>query len=234
MLRGEENDAPELRAEQGPQAVFHVKPPLTAADFQTLSGVDSSTLERLDGFLTLLRKWQSRINLVGRSSLEDPWRRHILDSAQLIPLLPAHESVIVDIGSGAGLPGLVVAIVANRSVHLVDSDTRKCAFLREAARLTAAPVTIHTARVERLSALKADVVMARACAPLPKLLSYAAPLLRAGGRCLFLKGRSAAAELTASEKTWMMRATRLQSHSDPSGMILVVDDLHPRENPEHG
>ena len=214
--------------------MFHVKQRLTADAFQTLSGVDVRTLDRLEAYLGLVRKWQPRINLVGRGSLDDPWRRHILDSAQLVPLLPAQESVIVDIGSGAGLPGLIIAIVANRPVHLVDSDTRKCAFLREAARLTEAPVTIHNQRIERLGSLKADVVTARACAPLPQLLQYAAALLHPGGRCLFLKGRSAAAELTASEKTWMMRATRLQSHSDPSGMILVVDDLHPRENPELG
>lgn len=214
--------------------MFHVKQPLTADAFQKLAGIDDATRERLESFLQLLQKWQPRINLVSRGSLEDSWRRHILDSAQLVPLLPERAPVIVDIGSGAGFPGLVIAIVANRPVHLVDSDVRKCAFLREAARLTGASTTIHNARIERLGALNADVVTARACAPLPQLLKYAAPLLRPGGRCLFLKGKTAAAELTASAKTWMMQTTRLPSHSDSSGMILVVDDLHPRDDPELG
>jgi 16S rRNA (guanine(527)-N(7))-methyltransferase RsmG len=208
--------------------VFHVKHPLTPDAFRALTGIDAATLERLGAHLRLLEKWQPRINLVGRGSLDDPWRRHILDSAQLVPLVPEQASVIVDIGSGAGFPGLVIAIIADRPVHLVDSDARKCAFLREAARLTQTPVSVHNQRIERLEGLKADVVTARACAPLPELLGYAAPLLRPGGRCLFLKGKTAAAELTASEKTWMMRATRLPSRSDPSGTILMVDDLHPR------
>jgi 16S rRNA (guanine(527)-N(7))-methyltransferase RsmG len=208
--------------------VFHVKHPLTPAAFRALSGIDTGTLERLSVYLRLLEKWQPRINLVGRGSLGDPWRRHMLDSAQLVHLLPEQASVIVDIGSGAGFPGLVIAIIADRPVHLVDSDARKCAFLREAARVTQAPASVHNQRIEGLEGLKADVVTARACAPLPQLLQYAAPLLRPGGRCLFLKGKAAAAELTASEKTWMMHPTRLPSRSDPSGTILMVDDLHPR------
>ena len=208
--------------------VFHVKHPLTPDAFRALTGIDAATLERLSVYLRLLEKWQPRINLVGRGSLGDPWRRHMLDSAQLVHLLPERASIIVDIGSGAGFPGLVIAIMAHRHVHLVDSDARKCAFLSEAARLTKALASVHNQRIECLQDLKADVVTARACAPLPRLLQYAAPLLRPGGRCLFLKGEAAAAELTASEKTWMMHLTRLQSRSDPSGTILMVDDLHPR------
>ena len=213
--------------------MFHVKQPLTPNAYRTVTGIDAPTLERLSVYLRLLEKWQRRINLVSRGSMGDPWRRHMLDSAQLVPLLPEQASVIVDIGSGAGFPGLVIAIMTNRHVHLVDSDARKCAFLREAARLTEAPANVQNQRIERLQDTKADIVTARACAPLPELLQYAAPLLRPGGRCLFLKGKAAAAELTASEKTWMMRPTRLQSRSDPSGTVLIVDDLHPRDDPKN-
>jgi 16S rRNA (guanine527-N7)-methyltransferase len=153
----------------------------------------------------------------------------MLDSAQLVPLLPAHAATIVDLGSGAGFPGLVIAILTGHPVHLIDSDARKCVFLREAARLTEAEVFVHNARIESLkslqAALEADLVTARACAPLPQLLAYAAPILNAGGRCLFLKGQNMAAELTASKKMWKMRATCLQSRSDPSGTILMVEDL---------
>jgi 16S rRNA (guanine527-N7)-methyltransferase len=210
---------------------------LTPEAFQALTGADTATLERLQIYLHLLEKWQPRINLVGRGSLDDPWRRHMLDSAQLVPLLPpllpplpsGETGVIADLGSGAGFPGLVIAILTGRTVHLIDSDARKCAFLREAARLTNASVRVHNARIESLGALNADVVTARACAPLSQLLAYAAPLLKTGGRCLFLKGKGVAAELTASKKMWMMRVTRLQSRSDPSGTILMVDDLHPRD-----
>ncbi len=220
--------------------MFHVKQPLpmeqpraaplSPADFQALTGADAATVERLALYLGLLDKWRRRINLVGRGALADPWRRHVLDSAQLAPLLPTGAADIVDLGSGAGFPGLVLAIVADRPVHLVDSDVRKCAFLREAARAAEAPVSVHNARIEALSGLNADVVTARACAPLPRLLAWTAPLLKTGGRCLFLKGKDVAAELTASEKTWMMRLTRWQSRSDPSGTILMVDDLHPRDD----
>jgi 16S rRNA (guanine527-N7)-methyltransferase len=202
---------------------------LTPEAFQALTGADTATLERLQIYLHLLEKWQPRINLVGRGSLDDPWRRHMLDSAQLVPLLPAKAGTIADLGSGAGFPGLVIAILTGQRVHLIDSDARKCAFLREAARLTKAPVRVHNARIESLETFNADVVTARACAPLPQLLAYAVPLLKEGGRCLFLKGKGVAAELTASKKMWKMRLTCLQSRSDPSGTILMVDDLHPRD-----
>jgi 16S rRNA (guanine(527)-N(7))-methyltransferase RsmG len=202
---------------------------LTPEAFQTLTGMDAATLERLRVYLDLLRRWQPRINLVSRGSLGDPWRRHMLDSAQLVPLLPGDAKIIADIGSGAGFPGLVIAILTGQGVYLIDSDARKCAFLREAARLTNAPIRVHNARIEGLPAFNADVVTARACAPLPQLLAYAAPLLKEGGRCLFLKGKGVAAELTASKKMWKMRLTCLQSRSDPSGTILMVDDLHPRD-----
>lgn len=208
--------------------MFHVKQPLTAEDFQAFTGVGNDAMERLRAFLELLRRWQARINLVGKATLTDPWRRHMLDSAQLVPLLPAASSIVVDIGSGAGFPGMVLAMLSEAVVHLVESDGRKCEFLREAARITAASVHIHNARIENLAPFAVDVATARGCATLPKLLEYAHPFLRDGGICLFLKGASVSLELTESRKRWIMRCASTASQSDPAGVVLSICDLSPR------
>ena len=173
----------------------------------------------------------------------DIWRRHVLDSAQLFPLLPDSSRgklVVVDLGSGAGFPGLVLAIMASgagraAAFHLVESDQRKAAFLAEVARQTgvAAGLRIHATRIERLvpgAIPPADVVTARALAPLDKLLGLAAPLLAPDGCCLFLKGAGVEGELTAAAKTWKMRATRHASRSDPSGTVLKIEGLARRRH----
>jgi 16S rRNA (guanine527-N7)-methyltransferase len=162
--------------------------------------------------------------------MEDPWRRHILDSAQLVPLLPAGAPTVVDLGTGAGFPGVVLAIMGDARVHLVESNTLKCAFLSEVLRITETNATIHHQRIEILPSLAADVVTARGCANLLTLLDYAAPLLAASGICLFLKGRSVEAELTESEKKWKMRTQRILSRSDPAGVILKLSDIVPRHD----
>lgn len=192
--------------------------------FGRLTGVSRETLDRLEAYVGLLKAWNRRINLVGGSTLGDPWRRHILDSAQLYPHVPAKARVLVDLGSGAGLPGLVLAAMGVPEVHLVESDQRKAAFLREAVRVTSIPATIHAARAERIS-LVADVVTARAVAPLPDLLALAAPFLGANSVALFLKGRTAREELTLAEKTWKMRSRLLPSSSDPGGMLLILEAI---------
>ena len=207
-----------------------MKQPLTAADVADALPVSADVCERLAAHLDLLERWQKRINLVGSGTLRDPWRRHVLDSAQLTGFLPPEPATLLDLGSGAGFPGLVVAIVTGRRVHLVDSDARKCAFLREAARASAADVAVHASRIEAMGHLRADVVMARACAPLPRLLDYAEPLLAAGGRCLFLKGRDVDAELTGVEQSWMMRVLRSPSLSDPAGTVLQLEDIRRRDD----
>lgn len=172
----------------------------------------------------MLIKWQTRINLVSAASLEDMWRRHMLDSAQLVRLLPAVSSV-ADIGSGAGFPGLVLAILGVPDVHLIEADDRKCAFLAEAARAAGCSPTIHRKRVEEIDRLRVDVVTARACAPLQRLLGYAEPLLGANSACLFLKGGRVEEELTEAEKTWSMVVERFPSLSDPSGTILRITQV---------
>jgi len=203
-------------------------PALTPAAFQARAGVSDDTLARLAALVELLIKWQARINLIGRGTVADIWRRHVLDSAQLAPLLPATARTVVDLGSGAGFPGLVLAILGVGGVHLVESDGRKCAFLREAARLTGAAVAIHAARAEALAPLAADVVTARALAPLPDLLDLAEKFIRPHTICVFPKGRAAEQELTESQKTWMMTVRRIASVTDPQGTILKLEDISRR------
>ncbi len=132
---------------------------------------------------------------------------------------------MVDLGSGAGFPGLVLAILGAGDVHLIESDGRKVAFLREAARVTGTPVTIHAARSGAVPPLGAGVVTARACAPLVRLLALAARHLGDSGLCLFPKGRHVDAELTEAKKLWHMRIGRVASRSDPSGVILKLEDI---------
>ncbi len=199
--------------------------PATAEEVGQSLDVSRETLDRLGAYAELLQKWQRRINLVSASTIADLWRRHILDCGQIARYLPPGARDIVDLGSGAGLPGLILAIVTGTAVHLVESDARKCAFLHEAARLTGAPVKIHRVRIEDLAGWPADAVTGRALAPLPRLLDLAERFLRPGTICLFPKGREAGEELTESTKGWMMRVERFASLSDPSGSILRLSEV---------
>lgn len=206
---------------------------MTPEAFQAATHVPDDVLARLGAHVALVEKWQGTVNLVGRASLEDVWRRHVLDSAQLAPHLPKTARVIADIGSGAGFPGLVLAItnpVAGAEFHLIESNERKCAFLREANRLTGAGATIHHIRVENLRELNADLVVARSVAPLAKLLPITIPLLKKNGQCLFLKGKKWREELTEAKKNWIMNESTIRSMSDPSGMILKLEAITRRDD----
>jgi 16S rRNA (guanine527-N7)-methyltransferase len=189
--------------------------------------VSRETLQRLEIYAALLVKWQAKINLVGPATLPDLWHRHFLDSAQLLPLLPPTSGVLVDLGSGAGFPGLVLAATTDCRVHLLDSDQRKCAFLRQVALDCGIVdrVTIHTKRIEQVTRIAADVVTARACAPLGELLELAEPFIGEKGTGLFLKGAQAEEELTQAQRHWTMRLDRRESISDPAGVILIVRHL---------
>ena len=199
--------------------------PLTRAAAGELLGVSRETLERLQTYLDLLQRWQKRINLVGATTLADPWRRHIVDCGQLWRLWPAGARVLADLGSGAGLPGLVLAVLGAPAVHLIESDRRKAAFLREAARACGVVVSVHAERIEAVPGLAADVITARALAPLPDLLSLAEPHLHAGTTLLLLKGRSAASELTKARERWTMRTASEPSLSDAEGQLLTITEI---------
>ncbi|MCB2102432.1 MAG: 16S rRNA (guanine(527)-N(7))-methyltransferase RsmG [Rhodobacterales bacterium] len=189
-------------------------------------GLTGADLDRLGAYLDLLEKWQARINLVGPATLARAWSRHVLDSAQLRPLIPP-GAVVVDLGSGAGFPGLVLAALHDGPVHLVESDLRKGVFLAEANRLLGGRAILHNVRIEAADLPPADVVTARALAPLDRLLALARPLLAPGGKCLFPKGARADEELTACGKTWTMRHRRHASLSDADAAILEIEDFAP-------
>jgi 16S rRNA (guanine527-N7)-methyltransferase len=187
--------------------------------------------------LILLEKWQRKINLVGPSTISDLWRRHFADSLQLAPLAGGWTNW-VDLGSGGGFPGLVVAIAADgdRSVHLIEADKRKAAFLREVSRETHARAIIHVGRIERVvpelsSQTQFDVVSARALAPLGVLLTYARPILEKGGVGLFLKGKGLADELTAARADVSLNFTFSQSLTDAEAKIVVVRRHEFQANP---
>lgn len=202
---------------------MHVSEPLDAERFAAAADVSRETLERLKRFGDLLAKWNERVNLVGKSTMADPWRRHMLDSAQLFARLPPESRRLVDLGSGAGFPGLVLAIMGVPDVHLIEANARKCAFLREAARMAEANVTIHDNRIESSPALAADVVTARALAPLPILLKYAEPHLMPNSVCLFLKGISVDKELTEIRKLWNIKENTYPSITNPDGVIVRLE-----------
>jgi 16S rRNA (guanine527-N7)-methyltransferase len=202
-----------------------VTPSLTPAGFAGLTGVSRETLERLEAYAELLRRWSGRINLVSRNTLGDLWRRHFLDSAQLLPFIPDNTRHLVDLGSGAGFPGLVLAILGVPGVELIESDARKCVFLREAARIANAPVTIVDSRIETVKPHSAEIVTARACAPLDKLLPLAEGFIDRNTLCLFLKGEHVEEELTAAGRGWRMTAARHPSRADPRGVILKLERI---------
>ena len=194
-----------------------------------LSDVSRETRARLDIYADLLRKWQPRINLIAPSTVADLWVRHFEDSAQLLPLVPPGTTRIADMGSGGGFPGLVLAILTGIETHLIESDSRKCTFLREAARLTDAPVTVHTKRLEALPSLEADLVTARALAPLADLLTYAnhvgRPVDAGGWQGLFLKGESWQNEVDAAQPCYRFTLATTPSRTHPSAMILSIKDV---------
>jgi len=199
--------------------------PLTGDDVRAALGVSRETQAQLALFVERLAVWNRTINLVAESTLADPWRRHVLDSAQLMGFVPPDARVVVDLGSGAGLPGLVLAILGVPDVHLIESDRRKAAFLLDMTGRLGLRVRVHTSRIEAVAPLPADVVTARALAPLPRLLDLAAPFLRPATRCLFLEGKSVDTELTAIRPSWTMTPTIHVSRSDPDGRVLVLDGL---------
>jgi len=199
-------------------------PPMSVEQFTKTLAVSRETVERLKLYADLLVKWQAKINLVGPATLPDLWRRHMLDSAQMAQHMP--EGPVLDLGSGAGFPGLVLAIMRGGPVHLVESDSRKCAFLREVARITGADAIIHNKRIEAIEPFPVAAVTARALASLDKLLEWAAPFLQQRTQCLFLKGKNVDEELTQAGENWNMAARRVPSLSDPSGLILILSEVH--------
>ena len=196
-----------------------------------LTPVSRETAARLDRFAGLLAEWQERINLVAPSTLPKLWTRHIADSLQLIALAPSAR-IWADLGSGAGFPGLVIACaladVPGTCVHLVESNRKKAAFLREAVRATNTPGIVHAVRIaDFIESVRepVEIVTARALAPLADLLAAAYPLLERGAEAIFPKGQDVGAELTEAAKCWNIRATLTPSRTDPKARIVIIKSI---------
>ncbi|MGP3696650.1 16S rRNA (guanine(527)-N(7))-methyltransferase RsmG [Rhodobacter sp. NSM] len=192
--------------------------------------VSRETSERLRGYANLVRKWNPAINLVSASTLPAIWSRHIMDSAQLWRYRPARFDLWLDLGSGSGFPGIVIAILAAASASesqfvLVESDKRKATFLRTACRELGLSATIQATRVEDLPPQEADVISARALAPLPDLCRLSDPHLARHGICLFPKGAGHAAEIAAARQSWNMDLEIHTSLTDPEAVILKLRAL---------
>jgi 16S rRNA (guanine527-N7)-methyltransferase len=190
--------------------------------------VSHETIVRLDQFVELFLRWQSAVQLVAKSTLPKLWTRHIADSLQLVDLAPAARTW-VDLGTGGGFPGLIIAIaIADRAgavVHLIESDTRKAAFLREAARIIGAPAEIHAERIESVAERigPVEVVTARALAPLPRIIELSEPFLRGGAIGIFLRGQDVDNELTEAAKSWKIHSRLLPSRTDPRGKVVIIE-----------
>lgn len=204
--------------------------------FATRFGLDGTALSGFDRYAALLRDWQSRMNLVAPSTLDAVWWRHFWDSAQLLDHIPPEARSLADLGSGAGFPGLVLALLLRGrpgfSVTLVEATQKKCRFLETVAAATAAPVRVVWGRAEAMTGPKADAVTARAVAPLHELLGLARPFAKKDTIALFLKGRSWEDELTAALRGWNLegkgnlRAEALLSETDPESRILRLTGLN--------
>ena len=187
----------------------------------------SQATNSLAAYEALLRKWNATINLVSAADLPHLWPRHIEDSLQLGRVAGPLPPRAIDLGSGAGFPGLILAIAFGIEVELIEQDQRKAAFLREAGMVTGAPARVHATKVERGKLPPAPLVVSRALAPLPVLLHLAKPLLAEDGFCLFPKTTAVEQEISQAERYWSMRIDRIPSLTNANGVILRVSELRP-------
>lgn len=200
------------------------------AEFARLANVSRETLARLKAYAGMLADWNMRHNMVSQASLAHVWRRHFWDSAQLYPLIPAAAASLIDLGSGAGFPGLVLAeLLRDRGIRvvLVEATAKKCDFLRAVAERLGLAMAVCNSRAEDLPPQPFDIITARACAPLDRLLAYAHKFWGGQTVGLFLKGQNVGAELTTARKYWKIKVKKHSSQSDPSGVILEIDALRP-------
>jgi 16S rRNA (guanine527-N7)-methyltransferase len=191
--------------------------------------VSRESWARIEKFVALLLQWQQRINLISPASIPFIWERHVIDSLQLLPLLPSGAKVVADLGSGSGFPALPLAIASGLEFHLYESNNKKAAFLREASRVTGCLGEVHgerlTGKTPAHGMPRVDVVTARALAPLNELLELAHPLMKNGAQALFLKGQDVDHELTHAQKYWRIQYTKHASLTDSQAIILAMQEV---------
>lgn len=204
---------------------------MVAPSFDQLSkyGVSRESYDRLLVLEKLLITWQTHINLVANSTLPDLWNRHIIDSLQLLPLIPKSTKAIADLGSGGGFPGLVLAATQNAEIHFYEANAKKTAFLQEALRHMKTKGHVHRQRLEPMQVTsgtkQVQLVTARAFAPLPLLLSLAYPFMRGGARALFHKGQECQTELNEAAKSWKIKYDTHPSVTDSHSVILEIKEI---------
>jgi 16S rRNA (guanine527-N7)-methyltransferase len=200
----------------------------TEKSILALPNVSRETFERMSSYVNELLKWNQHINLVGPMTEKDVWERHILDSAQLLSLIPPGTKTITDFGTGAGLPGMILALTGQYNVHLVESNKKKISFLRHIASLYQLPVTIHDKRIESLDAWESDILTARALASLPDLLDLLAPFIAKSKLSLFLKGQNVVEEIKKATTYWDFDVISYPSIAHNEGVILAITDVRQR------
>lgn len=199
------------------------------SDLEHEFDVSRETSSKLQTYADLLVKWQKAKNLVSNSTLEDLWRRHFLDSVQLVPQLEAvfgkKKLTMLDIGSGAGFPGLVLGVMGIGTAHMIEANGRKCIFMGQVSRETGADAQIHNVRIEDIESFPVDIITSRACARVNQLIDWASPFFSSSPEMWLLKGESAEEELTEAQACWSMTVSRFDSLSDPGGVILRLRDI---------
>ena len=205
------------------EKLVDVKPVDAKAWFDV--NVSRETFARLERYAEMLVEWNQKFNLVSASTIPTMWSRHFMDSAQLMGFAPHEAKVFVDMGSGAGFPGLVLSILGAPEMHLIESTGKKVNFLRAVIDELKLKATVHQKRIEDVRDIKADIITARALGSLDELFRMAQNKLKTETICLFLKGRSVAEELTESQKKWKFVFDKSASISDPSGSVLVIKNL---------
>ncbi len=210
--------------------------PNSAVESLERLGVSRESMTRLEVLVEVLLAWQARMNMISPSTVDDVWARHVVDSAQLLPLIHKNTAAIADLGSGAGFPALVLAAIQPATVHMFESNAKKVAFLHEALRQMKINAFVHRDRLEPRVAPKplpqVQLVTARAFAPLPLLLGYAEPFIESGATALFHKGQDVDAELAEAAKDWVITSHKHSSITDPQSVILEVKELrHVKRDP---
>lgn len=206
----------------------------TAQHFSELEDVSRETFSDFQAYEALLAKWNRKINLVSPTAAKDFWGRHALDSWQLAELLPKNATTLLDLGSGAGFPGVAMAIACKQrgegTVTLVESAGKKATFLRTVIRELGLPAKVWADRAEDMPPQPYDIITARAFAPLPRLLTYAHPFWGEGTTALLLKGQGVQEELTDAQNSWIYDVTHIASRSNSTGVILQINNLVPLAN----